>query len=217
MRFFTVPASSIRADSMLRADDQQPSTISIDGHPRREGGFVLAIVESSRSRPASNPRPRLSCSGSRPGFPTRHQTCSGSTRCAPRWGGGIPGADQIENHQGRQWQRWSRHIGGQCAPESTIWLRTSPTCGGAWTKQRNVPRDTGNTRRHRSDWHELITALRTVTSPRACSTRALSPTRTGSPRSAVGSTGRLTTRTSTARPTAVAALNRLGSSDALSR
>lgn len=28
----------------------------------------------------------------------------------------IPGTEVIENHVGRDWQRWSRHIGGQWRP-----------------------------------------------------------------------------------------------------
>lgn len=31
-------------------------------------------------------------------------------------GAAIPGAEVIENHVGRAWQRWSRHIGGQWRP-----------------------------------------------------------------------------------------------------
>ncbi|WP_341927102.1 E2/UBC family protein [Nocardioides psychrotolerans] len=31
-------------------------------------------------------------------------------------GAAIPGTEVIENHVGRTWQRWSRHIGGQWRP-----------------------------------------------------------------------------------------------------
>ena len=31
-------------------------------------------------------------------------------------GAAIPGTEVIENHVGRAWQRWSRHIGGQWRP-----------------------------------------------------------------------------------------------------
>jgi hypothetical protein len=31
-------------------------------------------------------------------------------------GAAIPGTEQTQNHLGRSWQRWSRHIGGQWRP-----------------------------------------------------------------------------------------------------
>lgn len=100
---------------MLRSEDQAalddlgcPVTISEDS------GFVLVVIEQYTLPGGLEPAVVSLLLRLPPGFPDAAPDMfwfEPGVRLSG--GGGIPGADQVEVHGGREWQRWSRHIGGQ--------------------------------------------------------------------------------------------------------
>ncbi len=99
------------------ADADVLERLGLDHTVQAEGAFLAVVVTGFPTPAGLTPVASDLLIRLPPGFPDAGPDMfwlsPGVTTAA---GGVIPGTEQTENYLGRQWQRWSRHIGGQWRP-----------------------------------------------------------------------------------------------------